>query len=94
VFRPEPTSEIQHHPNFKEHYTMKTLRGFGWQVHKVGEPVWQTSNGHGWAEKGALPAEWQEIKADSEIDQARIYTSAQQRVRADKRRILDSKEAS
>jgi hypothetical protein len=69
----------------------KILRGFGWQAHKAGDPEWQTSNGHGWAEKGTLPEEWQAIKENPEIDQARLYTNAQSHRRADRRRILDSK---
>ena len=72
----------------------KVLRGFGWQVHRAGDPVYETQNGSGWAEKGSVPAEWEQIKQDPAIDAARLYTSAQKNVRADKRRILDSKEAS
>jgi predicted small secreted protein len=72
----------------------RTMRGFGWQVHRAGEPVYRTENGHGWAEKGSVPPEWEQIKDDPTIDAAKLYTSAQQRVRADRRRILDSKEAS
>ena len=64
----------------------RTMRGFGWQVHHAGDPIWQTQNGHGWAEKGSVPPEWDQIKSDPEIDAARLYTSAQQRVRADRRR--------
>lgn len=69
-----------------------TRRGFGWQVHKSGDPIWQTQNGSGWAEVGTLPAEWEAIKSDPTIDTARLYTSAQAQRRADRRRILDSKE--
>jgi len=67
------------------------MRGFGWTVHKAGEPPYHTENGTGWSEKGTLPAEWQQIKDDPTIDQAQLYTSAQRRVRADKRRFLDNK---
>jgi hypothetical protein len=70
---------------------MKTLRGYGWQLHRAGDPVYKTENGHGWAEAGTLPAEWQAIQDDPEIDQARLYTSAQAHRRADRRRVLDQK---
>ncbi len=72
----------------------KVLRGFGWTVHKAGDPEYQTQNDSGWAEKGTRPSQWQAIKDDPTIDQARLYTSAQRHVRADRRRILDSKEQS
>jgi hypothetical protein len=70
----------------------RTLRGFGWQLHKAGEPPYRTENGHGWAEKGSVPAEWERIKSDPEIDAAKLYTSAQATRRADRRRVMDSKE--
>ena len=69
----------------------KVLRGYGFTVHKAGEPVYQTQNGHAWSEAGTLPAEWEQIKADPTIDQAQLYTNAQSHRRADRRRILDSK---
>lgn len=69
----------------------RTLRGYGFTIHKAGEPVYRTENGHAWAEAGTLPTEWQAIKDNPEIDQARLYTSAQASRRADKRRILDRK---
>ncbi len=71
----------------------KILRGFGWTVHKAGDPEYRTQNGGALSEKGTLPAQWEQIKDDPTIDQAQLYTSAQRHVRADKRRILDSKEA-
>jgi len=36
----------------------KVLRGFGWTVHKAGDPEYQTENDSGWAEKGAVPEQW------------------------------------
>lgn len=69
----------------------RTLRGYGFTIHKAGEPVYRTENGHAWSEAGTLPAEWEQIKSDPTIDQARLYTSAQAQRRADRRRILDSK---
>jgi hypothetical protein len=72
----------------------RTLRGFGFTTHKVGEPPYRTENGHAWSEQGTLPQEWEQIKQDPSIDTARLYTSTQASRRADKRRILDTKEAS
>jgi len=69
----------------------RTLRGYGFTTHKVGEPVYRTENGRTWSEKGTLPEEWEQIKNDPTIDRAQIYTSAQAHRRADRRRILDSK---
>ncbi len=71
---------------------MKTMRGFGYTIHKAGEPVYNTQNGHAWSEAGTLPAEWEAIKEDPTIDQAKLYTNAQSHRRADKRRVLDTKE--
>jgi hypothetical protein len=66
-------------------------RGFVIRSHRASAGKFEDEYQKVWAEKGALPEEWNEVKASPDIDQAQIYTNAQSHVRGDKRRILDSK---
>jgi hypothetical protein len=70
---------------------MKTFRGFTIRLHRTGADKYQDEYQNVWAEAGQTPQEWDEVKQSPEVDRAQLYRSTQRRVRADKRRILDTK---
>jgi hypothetical protein len=71
---------------------MKIVRGFTIRLHRTGTDKYQDEYQNVWAEAGQTPQEWNEVKQSPDVDQAQLYSSTQRRVRADKRRILDTKE--
>jgi hypothetical protein len=52
----------------------RTVRGYYIRVETVDH---KTNLRHSWAEKGTLPAEWEEIKQDSSIVEAQIFSATQ-----------------
>ena len=69
----------------------KQLRSYIIESHQVGTNKYTTKKQQEWGIDGALPPEWRRVKEDPRVDQAQIYTNAQRRWRADRRRILDHK---
>lgn len=70
---------------------MITLRGFTIRSHRTTDGKYQDTYHHVWAPAGELPGEWDQIKSDDEIDRAQLYKSSQRRIRADKRKYIDTK---
>lgn len=53
------------------------------------EDEWMKNKAYGWAPKGQLPPEWDQVKADPHIEKAVIFRNHQRHVRSDRRQIED-----
>ena len=54
------------------------------------EDGWMKNQAHGWAPKGELPPEWDQVKAKPNVIKAVIFRNHQRHVRSDRRQIEDS----